>query len=1101
MDLIQRVKQKALNALSSAIPPLAIGNVVNQASQAVQRLQPQIQPTIDRVTNELNNQNRNTVNLIHQGVLPSQILPSRAVQTDLQPQIDFVKQTLNKIPANITPLTDILNRVSGIKVGDLLNSGVNMFTGGAYSPEEQSFFKKRNLLNPTFSPGELEAGKNLGIQDMLAVGGITSSPKASALDDVLKGTNAVKIPKAKTKMLVTPDGVIAKTDVAPKTTASVSKILGQVENVNPQLPKPASQLLLEPPKGGLELATIPKEVAPAKEFKLPNVEVQKSPLKRLVEDIFRSSKGVIKRSGQAGKEIINKINLADNEARATAGPQVESLRVLKKGLTKDQIANFADYVEGRLPIDSEPLAQAVAVWKTISKDIYDRARSSQLDIGLIENYFPHHIIKDVNKNPQAKAVLGKLAERRYGNLELSRQTDLPFEKSLDVLFSYIQDANARISEAKYFGKNDSQLFDLVDQASKQGGDKTQLTKYVEQILGKNQNKTLDNISETIRGAQTVLKLNPKTAIQNLTQGISTALRTDIPTTISSIVKTVSNFEQALSNYVKATGDITGVADLQGSLGNKNFVSKWIKLIGMQGTEKFNRIVAVNAGMDYMKKLVSQAEGGSQAALRELQRLGVDMTNPDALAAGRRVMDETQFSTKPGELPYGWSTAFGKILTQFKSFGFKQTGFLRDQGVRITQEASKGNIKPLINALVAYGVAAPIVGEVVNDLNSLILNKKRDDRNLVERYAQNILAATSFGLFDLIDSATGQYGARGVVGTVAGPTASDIVKVGEVTSNIQSDKDYERNKAYRDIIKTIPLVGQTLSNTLVPNSYVDNYIGPNVGLNAEDKNTYQNLQKNNPQAAELFKKQAQENRPGMLDFLKGSQEPVVPKAGASKEEFKKFKKYVKDNLDNGLVPKKQELSSYLFDNKSANSQSLEERMSVYKKLGSLLSSEDYTDEQKQAFLEASGASKNDSEYFVRASKDADVKLQEILPLVLSESNDSKRLFELMKMRRMVGGKQVLTSEMLSYLNDNGVISDEEKKAISALQYDEVNNKFYFTKSFLKSGKRMTFSQAKQIFKAVKIPSYTMLNSSKEQIISRGDTILKDILNKKANPIKL
>ena len=478
----------------------------------------------------------------------------------------------------------------------------------------------------------------------------------------------------------------------------------------------------------MKLLTAGTEANPL--LKYPDVMVQGTPkgfLRKLWDREVLPSKKVIEGAGPSGKKISTLLTQADEEGSRAGGTQADQLVNAFKALTRQEKATFADVVEGRMRPASQAQLQAVRVWNTISGDIYNRAKSVGLDIGKIENYFPHNVLIDT-KNPEARMMLSRSAQRRYGNLEMARQSDLPYDKDPSVLLDYIYSANNRIADAKYFGADDRVLYNLANQTAKEGGDTGQVTQYLDQILRKNQSGELDKLSQGVRGVQTVLKLNPLTSVTNLTQNLSTALRTDIPTTARAISNAVADPTTAISNARKA-GEIDAemARALESFAGQGQGVTKWLRAIGMLGTEKVNRVIAVNAGMEYVAKLNKQAMEGSEAAVRELTRLGLKPGKSiDSILGGKRISGATQFSTKEGELPYGWQTAIGKVLTQFKSFSYKQTGLLINEAKRIGVEAKNGNFKPLVNALATYGVAAPIVGEVVNDIRSLFQNKKRQD---------------------------------------------------------------------------------------------------------------------------------------------------------------------------------------------------------------------------------------------------------------------------------------------------------------------------------------------------------------------------------------
>lgn len=953
------------------------------------------------------------------------------------------------------------------------------------------------------------------------IGGI---PKSKSINEILTGTNK---PLETTNNYLRPQGASPLNFIADES--------GGISPVRPMSKKATEQIptTVLPSEGGVRglLPSGEKPIAGLLEAPKPPVEnpLLKNPesfvsgtpkgfLRKTWDMLVPSSKKVIEGSGPSGKQVSSLLTKADEEGSILGGGQADQLFEAFKSLTKQEKISFADVVEGRMRPSTQNQLNAVKIWNNISGDIYTRARAAGLDIGQIDKYFPHNVLIDT-KSPNAKMMLSRSGQRRYGNLEMSRQTDVPYDKDPSVLFDYIYSANNRIADAKYFGQDDRILYNLANQTAKEGGDTSQVVKYLDQILGKNQGGEFDQASRSIRGVQTVLKLNPLTSLTNLTQNISTMMRTDVPTVLNTIRKTIADPSTAVSNARKA-GEIDAEMSraLESFAGQGQGVTKWLRTIGMLGTEKVNRIIAVNAGMDYVAKLNKQALAGSKSAIRELDRLGLKPgKNIDTILGGKRVSRATQFSTREGELPHGWQTAIGKVLTQFKSFSYKQTGLLASEGKRIFVEAKNGNLKPLANALVTYGVAAPIVGEVVNDIRSVLTNKKREENSMGERYVSNILAATSFGLLDSTGGLFGKYGEKGVVSAALGPTAGDIAKTAETVTKIGSDQSYERNAALRNIVKTIPAgVGTAISNTVIPNSYVDNYIGVNTGLGEKDKATYNIMKQTNPTQAEAFKESRQKERekttptgqPKQSFWQKVTgQQPTltIPDKSATVTQKSEFNAQVKNVLDNGGIPQKDVLKEGIFSGKTAKSPLVEERMDVYKKIRSAMDNETYTPEQKSAIVEASGAPTKDVEYYMQASKDKDVKLQELMPQLENMGEEELMTF-LGKGRRTVAGQQLVTPEMITYLYDQELISDDQKKALSALKFDEGTGKFYYSRSYSGGSdgsgtKKLTYAQAKAIFN-VKLPSFSSLQKgTSTQSNASGATLISSILSKKPTKIKL
>lgn len=745
----------------------------------------------------------------------------------------------------------------------------------------------------------------------------------------------------------------------------------------------------------------------------------KSTARKIWEDVARSSKGVIERSGAGGKQIVKLVNQAEKEADLMAGNAQANLKNALKGLDNNEINTFADVVEGATPPVSARQQAAVETWRQIADDVARQAQEAGIDMGIRENYFPHQVLKEFEKEARS---LGRTGERRFANLEAAREANLPYNKDPRVLFDYIDNAYGRIADARYFGADDSVLYKLADAAGTQGGDRNQIVKYLDQMLGKNQSVGLGkDISGKITTAQTVTKLNPATSVLNLTQNLSTWLRTDTPSMAKALYKTVRNPDKAF-DLARRAGQIPedAMKDFADYAGSGSVTAKWIRLIGMQGTERFNRVMATNAGVEYAQKLAKQAAGGSKAAVRELARLDIDaskikngvLSDEQIKAVGRNLSRQTQFSTKAGELPYGWRTNAGKVITQFKSFAYKQSQFVGQQGKRIGSETLKGNPKPLINALVVYGIAAPIAGEIVNDFRALIKNKEREDTDsLTERYFSNILAASSFGLLDSAGGLFGEYGAQGVVSTIGGVTAGDALKIGEAGMTAYeglTNPDEEKgllenldpyNKTKRLLVRNIPIVGQALSNTLIPNSYVNNLdvFGQNLGVNDESKSEYEDS--------------------GLFGIFKGKERTGESYA----EEY--------------------------FDGKTYKEANKTDQKKILNKLLGVIEDEDMSPKEKAAIANAAGVSGEDLQYYRAASMSQEDRLESVLELASREYETRDELINQLAMgKRTVGGKAMFSTAMFDRLYDEGLISKDEKSLLSAIKYDPIFNKFYMDRDY-------------------------------------------------------
>ncbi len=874
---------------------------------------------------------------------------------------------------------------------------------------------------------------------------------------------------------------------------------------------------------------------------LSEENVNRAPYKKqgATKDYYQSVFSNIEKSGEAGKKIVDLYKQTNNTIEKRAGLLKSNLNEAFKKLSKSERNNFADYVEGRATSNNPAVAEAVSLWNQIGKSLRDAAVANGLDVGFIENYFPHKVnldnlesqliakgVEPATARARANQFINRAKERKSSFLEFSREfPELDYSKNAETLYDYIDDVVRRIESIKNFGVDDSKLYDLADLTS----DPNAVKNEIDYLLGKGiwgVPQAGSKASKIIRAVQTVTKLNPLTSFTNLTQNISTAQKTDIPSTLHALAQVITNPDA----FYKKTIELGEIDPKTIRVFGENFeqsslTGKYIKLIGMYGTERFNRVMAVAAGQNYGKKLLERAGRGSKSAIRELKRLGVDykseMSEKDLQPLldniSKEVSKATQFSSPKGELPMKWDTPLGKVLTQFKSFAYQQTKFVSKETKRAISEAAKGNLKPLTNDLLVVGVAAPIVGEVVADVKALLSNKKRENMTLAERYIDNIKQGTSLGLIDSLEGL--KYGESGVIGTLGGPTASDVYKGVKAfsdaqagLSNYDSDKSFlenidPKNTTQRFLLGNIPVAGKTISNTVVDNAAIDNIFGgKNVGLTKDDKEIYNLLKQTSPDQAETFKQGNQyldkkEEKSFISQLFSNEQKaPIIPSDTATPEERKEFNKNVEKILNEGLVPADDMLKAYVLRGKDPMSSSIKERKDAFEAIRSALNNEYYSDEQKQAIIKASGANENQVEFYTFASKTNDEKLQELLPS-LGDLSTPENFKSLLTMRAKIAGQQGLTPGMIDYLYQNDYIGKDQRDLLKAIDFDEVTQKFFIKKSSKygadgSGSKKLTYSQLLKLFSIdLKELNSSPTKSSDNYVLFKDPGLIENILNSK------
>jgi len=568
------------------------------------------------------------------------------------------------------------------------------------------------------------------------------------------------------------------------------------------------------------LATI-KPVVKPKIAIPPKLPTQVKPIKppttgqTLFRGSIRSISANLKLQGKSGTKLSNLLDSSRRQTELLLGKQLTPLMQAIEGIKGIDSKTFSDAIVGKYKPKSTELKAVMDTWGKIETDI-------------------------------AKEVKNLGLSQRNSNQILSR-SKLGEVKTPADLINYIDDTYRGIMSTKNLGFNNNKAYKLVKGIGKEGGDMDISKRMLDRVLGKDTPGSLDPLASKLRTYQIVTKLGTG-AITNLGQSISTTLRTDIPSTTRAVVQALSPKNKAeAKHFTSLTGEILNSSkqrfvELAG--GEAGTLShKFLEKTKFIASEEFNRIVATNAGRIYTEKLLQQLTNNpnNKAAIRELKALGVDvdklikggLKDSDIISAGKQVSQDTQFDTGAQDLPYFWSSPWGKVVTQFKSFSFKQTQFIAQHFKRVTGEMKKGNLKPLINSLIVIFGVAPIVGEILKDIKSVLKNKKRSDMGW-ERYFNNLFAVASLGLLEDVGTlATGKYGASGTIGVVGGPTSSDAYKLLQAGQSLTRDR-----KSYSGVeevkarikpllkygIKQIPVVGPAAESSLFSNQYTEPYVG-------------------------------------------------------------------------------------------------------------------------------------------------------------------------------------------------------------------------------------------------------------------------------------
>jgi hypothetical protein len=421
---------------------------------------------------------------------------------------------------------------------------------------------------------------------------------------------------------------------------------------------------------------------------------------------------------------------------------------------------------------------------------------------------------------EAKALLSdfasKVKQRRFGNLEFAREVDLPFyDVHPDrVLLRYFDGIFDRLQKIQAFGQNNKIGKKLVKKMQEKGLDWQNAQTAINRYLGIGEEAKLTGLSDkvlsNIRNYNTATKLG-LAAVPNASQSINTMIKTGIKHTAKGIRKAFTKegreFAKRSSNVLEnSLHDVMSEATQSRGIW-ANRVLKWT---GFKAIEKFNRIVAANAGRSYAKEMTKRllANPSDKIARRALSELGLKssqiiknsgMTFKDTLMAGLKIANTTQFRARVQDLPLFWTSPEGKVLTQFKNYSFNQTKLIKEA---ILGEAARGNFSPMIRAV----SLAPILGEGVKDIRSILSGNPRDKEGL-ERIAENMAAVGGLGIVsDLWQNASYNKFA----GALLGPTGSTLAAFSE---GIVQTVEGKPNKLLRTTVRQVPVGGPLFSNLL------------------------------------------------------------------------------------------------------------------------------------------------------------------------------------------------------------------------------------------------------------------------------------------------
>lgn len=458
--------------------------------------------------------------------------------------------------------------------------------------------------------------------------------------------------------------------------------------------------------------------------------------------------------------------------------------------------------------------------------------------------------------------------RTYGNLEMNREFTPRENYVINPMIrfgQYYMRASERITDAQLFGNFNQRGRSMVVESKLQGGDDF-VDKVYDSILGL-QDRHAENsdrgqwehLAEKLRYWTMVTKMS-LSFLPQMSQLVNTATMTSYKDVFRSFQKSIrqANKDVVDDSFAVLTETFRGNLAQEMGLRQGGAFPKWaVWLKAFTATDALVRDLSANTAIIYARRQLDilKSDPGNINAQLALKELRIDpakaldaynLENETALnrflATGANTLSkETQFLSRPENLPHWSRSPLGSLIFQFKSFAFMQAHFIHKMMM------SKENpVSQRAKRAVKYMLGATVAGEAISDIKALFSGAKREDMEdeLPERILWNVSTAGGFGIaFDFLKSMSeGRYATSEIV---LGPAMSGIVRLAAdtssgvwstLTNSLGEDGEFDLSRmrtAGQTAVKSLPFGQQASRAIFQPDNNRWEYINPMSKGGAEE----------------------------------------------------------------------------------------------------------------------------------------------------------------------------------------------------------------------------------------------------------------------------
>ncbi|KKK74157.1 hypothetical protein LCGC14_2886580, partial [marine sediment metagenome] len=359
-----------------------------------------------------------------------------------------------------------------------------------------------------------------------------------------------------------------------------------------------------------------------------------------------------------------------------------------------------------------------------------------------------------------------------------------------VLTTYVTRNNQRLEEIAAFGQKEQIAEKLLLQIEREGHDAAFAREAFDRIMGRDlYTGKLGGLFPILKSIQVVTKLG-LAQITNASQSVNVIAQRGLLNYLKGLRKIMRSVPDAKDFALRSSAILEQTTrELLEMYGAGDRLSRgFLKWTGFNSMENWNRIMGAHAGPEWLKDVALKMQQGRirgrrlKRILDELEGMGIEnparfkkyglngIRESDVLKVAKATSDSTQFRVRPQDLPMFWSSEWGRLVTQFKTFAFSHWQLVKNDLVK--------DPKRLATMLVAFQVG----GEIIGDVKAVVRGKDPTERRVFERYEENLLNNRFIDNFlevggigimtDALRAAA--YGTSGIYSFLFGPSVSEMV---------------------------------------------------------------------------------------------------------------------------------------------------------------------------------------------------------------------------------------------------------------------------------------------------------------------------------------